>query len=167
MARGRQPRRRTAVLAALAAWFALTAGASAQSGDGEPGGRGYEDPGYDPDGGDGANAGKVKLTLRAKKEQRSLKAVKVKATCANRSCTVETKGKLRAGGDKAKLKPDEETVAAGDTDKMKLKLPKRARRTAKSALRDDEKLTVKVTGRAKGVGGGSRAEASVKVKLKP
>ena len=175
MRRGRQPRRGTAVLAALAASLILAAGAAAQYG-----GEGGYDPtvpgGYDPGGGGGygpggggsaGGAGPVRFELTAKKKQRSLKAVKVKATCENRPCTVNAKGRLRAGGERAKLRPDEETLAAGVTDKMKLKLPKRARRTARSAVRDDEKLKVKVTGTAKGVGGGGRAKDAVKVKLKP
>jgi hypothetical protein len=166
----RHRRRRAAKVAALAALLALAVPASVTYG-------GYEDPGYDPGGGggyepgggDGAGggAGRVQFELTAKKKQRSLKAVKVKATCENRPCTVDAKGKLRAGDDKAKLRPDEEALAAGVTDTMKLKLAKGAKRTARSAVRHDEKLRVKVTGRAKGVGGGGSAKDTVKVKLKP
>jgi hypothetical protein len=166
----RHRRRQAAKVAALAALLALAVPASATYG-------GYEDPGYDPGGGggggyepgggDGATGGSghVQFELTAKKKQHSLKAVKAKATCENRACTVDAKGKLRAGEDKAKLKPDEETLAAGVTDRLKLKLPKRARKAARSAVRDDEKLTVKVTGEARGVGGGGSAKDAVRIKL--
>ncbi len=170
MLRGRQPRRGTAGLAALVASLTLAAGAAAGYDDGDPGGYdpgGGEGGGYEPGGGEAGGPGHVQFELTAKKKQRSLKAVKVKATCENRACTVDAKGKLRAGRDKARLKPDEETLAAGVTDRLKLKLPKRAKKTAKSAARDDDRVTVKVTGKAHGVGGGGSAKDTVKVKLKP
>jgi hypothetical protein len=146
---------------------------------------GYGDPtpgdggGYDPSGGtgddyggggggggDGADAGRLKLTLTAKRKQRSLRVVKLKATCENRACTVDASGKLRAGDAKAKLKPDGEALAAGETGALKLKLAKRAKRTAKAALRDDERLTVKAAATARGVGGGGSASGLLRIRLK-
>jgi hypothetical protein len=131
-----------------------------------PGGYNPTGPGYSPGGGTG-DAGKVRLKLTAKKKQKSKRAVKVKATCEGRPCTVEAKGKLKAGGDKSKLKPDEESLTAGERDTLKLKLGKAARKTARSAAREDEKLTAKVKATAKGVGGGGSDKAAIKVKLKP
>ena len=91
----------------------------------------------------------------------------MKATCEGRACTVEAKGKLKAGKKKAKLKPDEESLASGTTDSLKLKLAKGAKKAAKKATRADKKLSVKVNATAKGVGGGGTDKASVKIKLKP
>jgi hypothetical protein len=156
--------------AAIATVLALTlggvAGAQYQSGGGyDPSGGGG---GYDPSGGGGTGTtGKVKLQLSGKKKQKSLKAVKVKAKCTGRACTVEAKGKLKAGKKKAKLKPDEESLAEGTTDSLNLKLAKKAKKTAKKAKRSDQKLAVKVTATAKGVGGGGEDKASLKIKLKP
>ena len=160
-------------IATSAAVLALTLGgiASAQY---ETGGGGGYDPtapgGYDPSGGGGSgtgDTGRVQLKLTAKKTQKSLKAVKVKATCQNRACTVDVKGKLKAGKKKAKLKPDEESLAKGTTDTMKLKLPKKAQKVAKRAARKDQKLIVKVSAKATGVGGGGEDTAALKIKLKP
>ena len=162
-------------LAAIAVVLALTLGGVASAQYDTGGGGGGYDPtapggGYDPSGGGGSgtgNTGRVQLKLTAKKTQKSLKAVKVKASCANRACTVDVKGKVKAGKKKAKLKPDEESLAEGTTDSLKLKLAKKAKKSAKSAARKDQKLTAKISAKAKGVGGGGEDTASLKVRLKP
>ncbi len=117
-------------------------------------------------GGGGTGSGQVELTLKAKKTQKSLKAVKVKATCTNRACMVNAKGKLRAGKKKAKLKPDQEALTDGATDTLTLKLSKKAKKIAKSALRKGQKVSVKVTAKAEGVDGGGSDSAAVKIRLK-
>jgi hypothetical protein len=152
----------------LTALLAATAIAFAQ--DYDPTQPGGYDPGNGDDGEYGGGPGdddRLKLTLTAKRKQGSLKAVKAKATCEGRACTIRARGRLKAGDRKAKLKPDEESLSEGDTDKLKLKLPKRAKRTARAAAREDEKLKAKVTAKAKGVGGGGSDKDSVKIKLKP
>lgn len=156
--------------AAVAITAALTFGGVApaqyQGGGYDPSGGG----GYDPSGGGGGSGtgttGRVQLKLTAKKKQKSLKAIKVKATCQNRACTVDAKGKLKAGKKKARLKPDGESLAVGTKDTLTLKLTKKAKKSAKRALRKDQKLTAKVSAKAKGVGGGGEDTASLKVKLK-
>ncbi|MGI8462260.1 MAG: hypothetical protein ACR2OC_11615 [Solirubrobacterales bacterium] len=117
-------------------------------------------------GGGGTGSGQVNLSLKAKKTQKSLKAVKVKATCTNRACMINAKGKLRAGKKKAKLKPDQEALTDGATDTLTLKLSKKAKKIAKSALRKGQKVSVKVTAKAEGVDGGGSDSASVKIRLK-
>ena len=102
--------RRITLFATLIALLALSGVAIAQEYDPNlPGGydpSGGGTGGYDDGGGSGSGSdGKVTLKLTAKKKQKSLKAVKVKATCEGRACTVDAKGKLKAGKKKAKLKP--------------------------------------------------------------
>jgi hypothetical protein len=154
------------VVFSVFAVLAIAVPAAAQYESGYPGGY----PGGDPGGGgyDGVGAGRVELELTAKKKQRSIKAVKAKATCRNRACMVDAKGKLKAGDRKGKLKPKEGVaVAAGDTEKLKLKLAKKAQKAAKAAARDDQRTKVTIRARATGVGGGGSDKAKVTVKLKP
>lgn len=160
--RSRHRSRATLGCAAFAA-LAIAVPAAAQYDDGYPGGY----PGGGGYGG-GAASGRVELELNAKKKQRSLKAVKAKGTCRNRACMVDAKGKVKAGGRKSKLKPKRGVaVAAGETEKLKLKLPKKARRVAKRAARDEQKTRVTIKARAAGVAGGGSDKAKVTVRLKP
>ena len=149
----------TVVLACVAA---LVFAATAMAG-------GYPDPsgGYDPSGGGGTGGdAKVKLKLTAKKKQKSLKKVKVAASCEVRACTVKVGGKLKAGKKKSKLKGDEAALTTGESQAFALKFSKKGRKAAKRAASDDKKLTAKVSATATGVGGGGRDQADLKIKLK-
>lgn len=146
----------------------------AQSLPDESGGTGSGQEEYEDDYGDygygdgsartGDTAGPVTLELRGKKRQRP-KVVKLRATCS-RACLVELKGSVRTGTKKTKLRGAEEPLAAGETAKFKLRLPKQAKKAARKAFRKDRKAAAKLNGKATGIGGGGKDKEKFKVKLK-
>jgi 6-phosphogluconolactonase (cycloisomerase 2 family) len=87
-----------------------------------------------------------KLKAKARKRQRGRKVV-VKATCRDELCAkLVAKGKLKAGGKRAKLKKAKRTdVRAGDRTKLKLRLSGKARKALGKAGRGKAKL--KIVGR--------------------
>jgi len=110
----------------------------------------------DGDGGSGLN-----LDLSAKKRQRAGKPVKVKATC-DVDCTVEAKGRAkRKGAKRLRLKRADAEVAAGETEKLRLKPSKKVARKLRRAGKAKAKIKATATDAA-----GNEAEASVKVKLR-
>jgi hypothetical protein len=142
----------------------------------EPGAGG--DEGYDGDGGggsddypdgSGAGSGRVELTLSAKQRQKSLKAVKARASCGTRACLLDAQATLKAGKKrKARLKPVEDmAIAGGDTERLRLKFTKKAAKLARWASRHEVKPKVKISASARGVGGGGRDSAKRNVRLKP
>lgn len=87
-----------------------------------------------------------KLKAKARKRQRGRKVI-VKAKCRDELCAkLVAKGKLQAGGKRAKLKKAKRTdVPAGDQTKLKLRLPGKARKALAKAGRG--KASMKVIGR--------------------
>jgi hypothetical protein len=104
--------------------------------------------------------GSLGFELTAKKRQRAGKPVKVKATC-DVDCTVEAKGRAkRKGRKKLKLKRASAEVAAGATEKLRLKPSKKTARKLRRAGRAKARITATATDAA-----GNDATDEVKVKL--
>ncbi|MGH2989642.1 MAG: hypothetical protein ACRDMA_07230 [Solirubrobacterales bacterium] len=109
----------------------------------------------------GGGDGPLGFTLKAKKRQRIGKPVKVKATC-DEVCAVEAKGRAkRAGRKKLKLKPASAELAAGETEKLRLRPSRKAARKLRRAGRAKARVTATATDAA-----GNEATDSVKVKLR-
>jgi Tol biopolymer transport system component len=96
------------------------------------------------------------LDLSAKKRQRLGKPVKVKASC-DEACSVVAKGKVKP----RKLKRAEAELAAGETEKLKLRPSKRVARRLKRLDRAKARITATATDAA-----GNASTAKLKVKLR-
>jgi outer membrane protein assembly factor BamB len=106
------------------------------------------------------------LKLGGKRTQRLGKVVKVKAGC-DVACTATGTGKLIVNSKRRvfKLKKDKESIAAGETETLKLRIPDKARKTARRSLADDGKAKAKITVEAVDLAGDSETAKRV-VKLK-
>ena len=104
------------------------------------------------------------LSLKAKKRQ-PLKRVKVKLTCESGPCTVRATGKGKVGHLKIKLKPQELTLDAGETAKLKLK-PKGRKSVRRAAAMLDRGAKAKLTVKATATNEAGQASAKQKVRLR-
>ena len=89
--------------------------------------------------------GRLALALSLKRPQTSLRRVEARATCENQGCEAKAKGRLKVKprGKKArlfKLKPDERSLAADKRTTLAPRIPARARRAARRALRSGGKV---------------------------
>jgi Domain of unknown function (DUF1929) len=109
-----------------------------------------------------------RLKIKAKRQQPLGKPVKLRASCDKR-CTVKVKATVRArrspgGGPKLKalkLKRARVQLAAGESKRVKLKLPKRLRRELRSA----DEATAIIKGKATDASGNAdRAKAKVRLR---
>jgi len=114
------------------------------------------------------------LSLGGKQKQGSASKVKVDVTCANEACTAEAEGTLKtpnarhaatAASKNAALKPASAQLAAGETQTLTLKVPKKAKKRVKKAFKAGKKAKATVTVTATDAAGNA-AEATRKVKLK-
>ncbi|HEX2129005.1 MAG TPA: S8 family peptidase [Solirubrobacterales bacterium] len=104
------------------------------------------------------------ITLSGKKTQKLGKAVKVRVGC-DETCSVSAQGKLRAGSQGSMLKPRTDSVARGETARLKLVLGARALGLARQALQRDRKVSVRTTVSATDVAGNGDLERFT-IKLK-
>jgi DNA-binding beta-propeller fold protein YncE len=105
------------------------------------------------------------LELLASK-QKIDKAVEATATCGSEACTVEVTGKLKGVRKKPKLKPDTEELEFEEDQALSLGLGRRARRKARAARREGEKVFAKLTATATDLAGNDALPETVKIKLK-
>jgi Tol biopolymer transport system component len=104
----------------------------------------------------GADTTPPNLQLSAKKRQRLGKPVKVKASC-DEACSVVAKAKVKP----RKLKRAEAELAAGETEKLKLRPSKRVARGLRRLDRAKARITATATDAAR-----NAATAKLKVKLR-
>jgi hypothetical protein len=83
------------------------------------------------------------LDLSGKRRQRLRKTVKVKASC-NEPCTVEARGKVK-NVKKGKLRRADAELDADETANLKLRLKKKALRSAENRLNQGRKVTARIT----------------------
>jgi hypothetical protein len=93
------------------------------------------------------------------------KLLSVKVTCQVKPCTVDLNGKVKAPGEKVKLKTPEISLQPGETKKVRLRGSKQLIAELKADLRAGEKGKAKITGTATAPDG-EKAQDSFKVKLR-
>jgi 6-phosphogluconolactonase (cycloisomerase 2 family) len=105
------------------------------------------------------------LELLASK-QKIDKAVEATATCGLEACTVEVTGKLKGVRKKPALKPATEEIDFDEDQALSLGLGRRARRKARKARKEGEKVFAKMTATATDLAGNDALPETVKIKLK-
>jgi hypothetical protein len=121
-------------------------------------------PGGEGDSPSGQGSGPTDLVLKLDAKQKQRAKIKVTATCLEEACQVELGGKAKAPGDRAKLKEEQLTLEAGESEAVRLKPKQGELGELKDAL-DDGNGKAKVKGRAMGASGATATD-TVKVKLK-
>jgi len=111
-------------------------------------------------------ASALRLRVDAKRPQRSLRRVRVAATCEGSGCRVRAGGALRVKcpGRKAQRFPliaEARELKAGAKSRLELRIPAQARRAARKALKEGGKVRAKLRVRATAPPGQERARVRV------
>jgi hypothetical protein len=109
---------------------------------------------------------KLRLGMRLKRRQRSLRRVQVTARCEGADCRVRAGGALQVKrpGRKAQrfaLIADARELKAGAKSRLELRIPAQARRAARKALKEGGKVRAKLRVRATAPPGQERARVRV------
>lgn len=99
-------------------------------------------------------------------KQKIDKAVEATATCGDEACSVEVTGKLKGVRKKPALKPATGEVEFDEDQALSLGLGKRARKKAKAARKEGEKVFAKLTATASDLAGNDASPEKIKIKLK-
>ena len=109
---------------------------------------------------------KLRLGMRLKRRQRSLRRVQVTARCEGADCRVRAGGALQVKrpGRKAQRFPliaEARELKAGAKSRLELRIPAQARRAARKALKEGGKVRAKLRVRATGPAGQERVRVRV------
>jgi DNA-binding beta-propeller fold protein YncE len=99
-------------------------------------------------------------------KQKIDKAVEAVATCGLEACTVEVTGKLKGVRKKPALRPATAEIDFDEDQALSLGLGRRARRKARKARKEGEKVFAKMTATATDLAGNDALPETVKIKLK-